>query len=194
MASGNVQMEDLKQLVRDAIGFTEARNDPISGGSIERESSLNSPRSGCAALKAAATSAASSTTGARGSGGLTMRCTRGRSRNMMTAVSQTTKNVAILLLSLGEKGAAHVFKNLSKQEIRQITMAMATMPPLRRDEVQTILSQFFHEYRYEASDACFGSRLARRTACSCGCSWQISSAMVEDPIHLIISRPLPLSS
>lgn len=65
-------------------------------------------------------------------------------------VSQTTKNVAILLLSLGEKGAAHVFKNLSKQEIRQITMAMATMPPLRRDEVQTILSQFFHEYRYEA--------------------------------------------
>lgn len=30
MASGNVQMEDLKQLVRDAIGFTEARNDQIS--------------------------------------------------------------------------------------------------------------------------------------------------------------------
>lgn len=30
MASGNVQMEDLQQLVRDAIGFTEARNDQIS--------------------------------------------------------------------------------------------------------------------------------------------------------------------
>lgn len=65
-------------------------------------------------------------------------------------ISQTARNVAVLLLSLGEKGAAHVFKHLSKQEVRQITMAMATMPPLRRDEVQTILSQFFHEYRYEA--------------------------------------------
>ncbi|MCK5893231.1 MAG: flagellar motor switch protein FliG [Endozoicomonadaceae bacterium] len=65
-------------------------------------------------------------------------------------ISQTARNVAILLLSLGEKGAAHVFKNLSKQEVRQITTAMATMPPLRRDEVQGILSQFFHEYRYEA--------------------------------------------
>ncbi|WP_211827045.1 flagellar basal-body MS-ring/collar protein FliF [Kistimonas asteriae] len=30
MAGGSVQMEDLKQLVRDAIGFTEARNDQIS--------------------------------------------------------------------------------------------------------------------------------------------------------------------
>ncbi|MCK5893230.1 MAG: flagellar M-ring protein FliF [Endozoicomonadaceae bacterium] len=30
MASGNVKMEDLQQLVRDAIGFTEARNDQIS--------------------------------------------------------------------------------------------------------------------------------------------------------------------
>lgn len=30
MADGSVQMKDLKQLVRDAIGFTEARNDQIS--------------------------------------------------------------------------------------------------------------------------------------------------------------------
>ncbi|WP_281648564.1 flagellar motor switch protein FliG [Parendozoicomonas sp. Alg238-R29] len=65
-------------------------------------------------------------------------------------VGSGTKNVAVLMLSLGEEGAAEIFKYMSQQEIRQITMAMASMQPLKRDEVQNVLGQFFHEYRYES--------------------------------------------
>ncbi|CAM3441125.1 flagellar motor switch protein FliG [Parendozoicomonas haliclonae] len=61
-----------------------------------------------------------------------------------------TQNVAVLMLSLGEEGASEIFKHLSPQEIRQVTMAMAQMPPLKRDEVQGVLGQFFHQYRYES--------------------------------------------
>lgn len=72
------------------------------------------------------------------------------SDNRPNLTGSGTKNVAVLMLSLGEEGAAEIFKHMSQQEIRQITMAMAAMPPLKREEVQEVLGQFFHEYRYES--------------------------------------------
>lgn len=62
----------------------------------------------------------------------------------------TPKDIAILLLSMGEKGAASVFKHLSQREVRQISAAMASMAPLKRDQVQEVLDLFFHTYRYDS--------------------------------------------
>lgn len=61
--------------------------------------------------------------------------------------------VAVLLLSLGEKGAAQVFKHLSPREVRQISQSMANMPAMKREEVQNVMNHFFHEYRYEVGIA-----------------------------------------
>ncbi|WP_448218146.1 flagellar motor switch protein FliG [Endozoicomonas sp. 2B-B] len=63
----------------------------------------------------------------------------------------TPKDIAILLLSLGEKGAAQVFKHLSQREVRQISTTMATISPLKRDQVQEVLDLFFHTYRYDSA-------------------------------------------
>lgn len=63
----------------------------------------------------------------------------------------TPKDIAILLLSLGEKGAAQVFKHLSQREVRQISTNMATISPLKRDQVQEVLDLFFHTYRYDSA-------------------------------------------
>ncbi|WP_252178610.1 flagellar motor switch protein FliG [Endozoicomonas sp. 4G] len=63
----------------------------------------------------------------------------------------TPKDIAILLLSLGEKGAAQVFKHLSQREVRQISATMATIAPLKRDQVQEVLDLFFHTYRYDSA-------------------------------------------
>lgn len=71
----------------------------------------------------------------------------------MTQLSSNPNEIAVLLLSLGEKGAAQVFKHLSPREVRQISVAMANMPPMKRDEVQGVLNHFFHEYRYEVGIA-----------------------------------------
>ena len=62
----------------------------------------------------------------------------------------TPKDIAILLLSMGEKGASSVFKHLSQREVRQISAAMASMAPLKRDQVQEVLDLFFHTYRYDS--------------------------------------------
>lgn len=62
----------------------------------------------------------------------------------------TAKDIAILLLSMGEKGAANVFKHLNQREVRQISAAMASMAPLKRDQVQEVLDLFFHTYRYDS--------------------------------------------
>ncbi|MGB0360579.1 MAG: hypothetical protein ACPGEF_04120, partial [Endozoicomonas sp.] len=62
----------------------------------------------------------------------------------------TTRDIAILMLSLGEKGASKVMAHLSQREIRQISAAMATMSPLKRDQVQEVLDIFFHTYRYDS--------------------------------------------
>ncbi|MGI2028067.1 flagellar motor switch protein FliG [Endozoicomonas acroporae] len=62
----------------------------------------------------------------------------------------TTRDIAILLLSLGEKGAAKVMGHLSQREVRQISASMAAMAPLKRDQVQEVLELFFHTYRYDS--------------------------------------------
>ncbi|WOG29083.1 flagellar motor switch protein FliG [Endozoicomonas sp. 8E] len=75
------------------------------------------------------------------------------SENQRTLPSRppTPKDIAILLLSLGEKGAAQVFKHLSQREVRQISTTMATISPLKRDQVQEVLDLFFHTYRYDSA-------------------------------------------
>ncbi|MGI9280147.1 MAG: flagellar motor switch protein FliG [Endozoicomonas sp.] len=72
---------------------------------------------------------------------------------MSEELSSSPHEVAVLLLSLGEKGAAQVFKHLSSREVRQISQTMANMPPMKRDEVQNVMNHFFHEYRYEVGIA-----------------------------------------
>ncbi|WP_067515252.1 flagellar motor switch protein FliG [Endozoicomonas ascidiicola] len=73
------------------------------------------------------------------------------SENRDLAIRQpTTRDIAILMLSLGEKGASKVLEHLSQREVRQVSAAMATMAPLKRDQVQEVLDIFFHTYRYDS--------------------------------------------
>ncbi|WP_299730371.1 flagellar motor switch protein FliG [uncultured Endozoicomonas sp.] len=73
------------------------------------------------------------------------------SENRDLAIRQpTTRDIAILMLSLGEKGASRVLEHLSQREVRQVSAAMATMAPLKRDQVQEVLDIFFHTYRYDS--------------------------------------------
>ncbi len=49
---------------------------------------------------------------------------------------------AILLMSLGEEGAAEVLKFLGPKEVQKLSSAMATLKNVTRSKVDTVLSDF----------------------------------------------------
>jgi flagellar motor switch protein FliG len=50
---------------------------------------------------------------------------------------------AILLLTLGEQAAAEVMKHMSAKEVQRIGGAMAAMSAVTRDEVSTVINEFY---------------------------------------------------
>lgn len=53
---------------------------------------------------------------------------------------------AILLLALGEDEAAEVMKHLSAKEVQKLGIAMTSMKPVPRDEVESVLESFMVDF------------------------------------------------
>ncbi|MDD1793549.1 flagellar motor switch protein FliG [Enterovibrio makurazakiensis] len=60
------------------------------------------------------------------------------------------EHAAILLLSMGEEAAANVLKQLDREQVRQLTMAMASLPALKNDEVSQVYGRFFNDFKSES--------------------------------------------
>lgn len=53
---------------------------------------------------------------------------------------------AILLLAIGENEAAEVMKHLSPKEVQKLGITMATMKPVAKEEVESVLNQFLTDF------------------------------------------------
>lgn len=53
---------------------------------------------------------------------------------------------AILMLALGEDEASEVMKFLSPKEVQKLGTVMASMKPVPREEVETVVTEFLNEY------------------------------------------------
>ena len=53
-----------------------------------------------------------------------------------------SQKIAVLLLALGDKFTADVFKRLDRQEITAISKAIVDLPPVPREEVESVLREF----------------------------------------------------
>lgn len=60
------------------------------------------------------------------------------------------EHAAILLLSMGEEAAANVLKQLNREQVRQLTVAMASLPALKNDAVSTVYRRFFEDFKSES--------------------------------------------
>src|SRR5690606_3079367 len=74
-------------------------------------------------------------------------CVRGWRRKMAAnnPNSEALERCAILIMSLGEDGAAEVFKYLSAREVQQIGTAMAALKQVTRGDVDKVLEEFRQE-------------------------------------------------
>ena len=57
-------------------------------------------------------------------------------------MDESTRKSAILLMSLGEEGAASVLQHLSQTQIEAMGEAMASLTQVKRDEVRQVLEEF----------------------------------------------------
>ena len=53
-----------------------------------------------------------------------------------------SQKIAVLLLALGDKFTADVFKRMDRQEITAISKAIVDLPPVPREEVEAVLREF----------------------------------------------------
>ena len=83
------------------------------------------------------------------------------------------KKAAILLLALGEEGAAEVMKNLEEAEIQQVGYYMTRFNDISSEELDQVLEEFYRQsisdggggdlmaspdFVKKRSERCFGSR------------------------------------
>ena len=60
------------------------------------------------------------------------------------------QQAAILLLSMGEEAAANILKQLSREEVSRLTVAMASLPGVKKDQAQSVFLRFFTDFRSES--------------------------------------------
>jgi len=60
----------------------------------------------------------------------------------MTSKSDSLRKSAILMIALGEEGAADVIKHLNGDEVQQLGTAMATVRQITRSEVNQVMKEF----------------------------------------------------
>ncbi|MES2663024.1 MAG: flagellar motor switch protein FliG, partial [Pseudomonadota bacterium] len=58
---------------------------------------------------------------------------------------------AILLLSLGEEGAAEVLKHLAPKEVQRIGNSMAALTSINRTQIENVLNNFFTDAQEQTS-------------------------------------------
>lgn len=67
-----------------------------------------------------------------------------------TEMKPDIEQAAILLLSMGEEAAANVLKQLEREQVRQLSIAMAGIPAVKKDQVEAVFSRFFNDFRTES--------------------------------------------
>ncbi len=53
------------------------------------------------------------------------------------------EQAAILLLSMGEEAAANVLKQLDREQVRQLSIAMAGIPAVKKAQAEKVFQRFF---------------------------------------------------
>ncbi|WP_434357924.1 flagellar motor switch protein FliG [Parasalinivibrio latis] len=64
--------------------------------------------------------------------------------------NQGIEQAAILLLSMGEESAANVLKQLDRDQVRELSLAMARIPAMKNEQVQTVYRRFFQDFKSES--------------------------------------------
>jgi flagellar motor switch protein FliG len=86
---------------------------------------------------------------------------------------------AILLLSMGEENAACIIKKLGRNEVRALSERMAKISNVTQDDVATILTDFFDQYRTE-SGVSGASRLYLERALDKAVGRKLARGMLDD--------------
>ncbi|WP_064601631.1 flagellar motor switch protein FliG [Photobacterium sp. J15] len=60
------------------------------------------------------------------------------------------EQAAILLLSMGEEAAANVLKQLDREQVRQLSIAMANIPAVKKTEAENVFQRFFNDFKTES--------------------------------------------
>src|ERR1700741_5607489 len=60
------------------------------------------------------------------------------------------EQAAIVLLSIGEEGAAAVLRCLSREELLEVTQVMSRMSGIKVEEVKQAMQTFFDDYRQQS--------------------------------------------
>ncbi len=86
--------------------------------------------------------------------------------------NQGIEQAAILLLSMGEEAAANVLKQLDRDQVRELSLAMARIPAMKNEQVQTVYRRFFLDFKSEsgisgASRATWSAPSTVRSASPC---------------------------
>lgn len=69
-----------------------------------------------------------------------------------------TEKIAVLLLALGDKFTADVFKRMDRREITAISKAIVELEPVPRDTVEEVLREF-HTSLVAGMDVVAGGRM-----------------------------------
>ncbi|MCG7584422.1 flagellar motor switch protein FliG [Photobacterium sp. OFAV2-7] len=69
---------------------------------------------------------------------------------MTTENNPGIEQAAILLLSMGEEAAANVLKQLDREQVRQLSIAMAGIPAVKKDQAEKVFQRFFNDFKSES--------------------------------------------
>jgi flagellar motor switch protein FliG len=69
---------------------------------------------------------------------------------MTTENNQNIEQAAILLLSMGENAAANVLKQLDREQVRQLSIVMAGIPAVKKDQAEQVFQRFFTDFQSES--------------------------------------------
>ncbi|MGF1757535.1 flagellar motor switch protein FliG [Photobacterium sagamiensis] len=69
---------------------------------------------------------------------------------MTTENNPNIEQAAILLLSMGEEAAANVLKQLDREQVRQLSIVMAGIPAVKKDQAEQVFQRFFTDFQSES--------------------------------------------
>lgn len=95
---------------------------------------------------------------------------------------QGTRRSALLLMALDEDSAAEVFKHLSPSEVQQISVAMANIDQVSREEMEKVL-QAFHDESEKYIALNMGSSDYLRTVLTKALGSERASSLIEDVLE-----------
>ncbi|MFT5788216.1 flagellar motor switch protein FliG [Shewanella sp. Choline-02u-19] len=73
--------------------------------------------------------------------------------NEVTIKMDNLEQAAMLLLSMGEKGAAQVMSHLDRHDVQHLSHKMARLSSITQDEAEAVLGRFFKRYQEQSGIA-----------------------------------------